>query len=295
MENPVFYIVDVFAKEKFTGNQLAVFRNVHNLSDNEMQKIAKEMNFSETTFILSDEKKNGGYDVRIFTPNKEVPFAGHPTLGTAFIIQNNVIKKPVRKIILNLKAGRIPVSFNYTKNRADNLWMKQLQPIFGNKFDPEIISNVLNLKKTEIDTKFPIQIVSTGLPVIIIPLKKLNSVRKARINNDIYNELIKDVEAKTLLIFSNETYNPEYDLNVRFFADYYGISEDPATGSANGCLAAYLVKHHYYETNQIDLKVEQGYEIGRKSLILIRSEEKTNGISIYVGGKVKMIAKGEFL
>ena len=294
MENPFFYIVDVFAEKKFTGNQLAVFRNVKKLSDNEMQKIAKEMNFSETTFILSDEQKNGGYNVRIFTPESEIPFAGHPTLGTAFIIQNNIIKEPVKNIILNLKAGRIPVSFNYLGKRLDTLWMKQLQPTFGNKFDPDDVSKILNLKESEFDNNFPIQLVSTGLPVIIVPLKNLNSVKKVRINRIKYNDFIANIEAKTVLVFSKQTYIPEHDLNVRFFADYYGISEDPATGSANGCLAAYLVKHHYFGTNQIDLKVEQGYEIGRKSLIFLKAEEKKNGTSIFVGGKVELIAKGEF-
>ena len=294
LENPFFYIVDVFAEEKFAGNQLAVFRNVKKISDGEMQKIAKEMNFSETTFILSDTKINGRYNVRIFTPEQEVPFAGHPTLGTAFIIQNKIIKEHINEIILNLKAGKIPVLFNYSESKLENLWMKQLPPVFGDKFDPAVISKVLNLNKNEIDTNFPIQIVSTGLPVIIVPLKNLNSVKKARVNNKKYNELIKNIDAKTLLIFSKETYVPRHDLNVRFFADYYGISEDPATGSANGCLAAYLVKYHYFGTNQINLKVEQGYEIGRKSLILLKAEEKNDCISIYVGGKVKIIAKGEF-
>ena len=110
MEKPTFCIVDVFAEKKFTGNQLAVFRFVKQLSDEQMQRIAKEMNYSETTFILSDDEEDGGYDVRIFTPETEVPFAGHPTLGTAFVIQSEIIKKPVKTVVLNLKAGKIPVS-----------------------------------------------------------------------------------------------------------------------------------------------------------------------------------------
>ena len=109
----VFYIVDVFAEEKYAGNQLGVFRNANDLSDKDMQKIAKEMNYSETTFILADEERDGGFDVRIFTPEEELPFAGHPTLGTAFVIQQEIMKKPVEKIILNLKVGKIPVTFSY--------------------------------------------------------------------------------------------------------------------------------------------------------------------------------------
>jgi len=115
-----FYIVDVFAERKFSGNQLAVVRNANLLSENEMQQIAKEMNFSETTFILSDEPNHGGFDVRIFTPEAEVPFAGHPTLGTAYILKNEVFNKVMDSVILNLKVGKIPVFFD-----NDILWMKQ--------------------------------------------------------------------------------------------------------------------------------------------------------------------------
>jgi len=295
MEKPIFYLVDVFAEERFTGNQLSVFRNISKLTDAEMQKIAKEMNYSETTFILSDDKKEGGYNVRIFTPETEVPFAGHPTLGTAFVIQQEIIKQPVKKIVLNLKAGKIPVSFNYIGEKPINLWMQQLHPKFGKKLDIQIISKILNLDTQEINSFFPIQEVSTGLPVIIVPLETLVAVKKAKIEKAKYFELIKNLDAKTILIFCPETYKDTHDLNVRFFADVYGIPEDPATGSANGCLAAYLVKHRYFGTNQINLKVEQGYEIGRPSLLLLRAEENDQKISVHVGGKVEMIAKGEFL
>ena len=294
MEKPIFYLVDVFAEEKFTGNQLAVFRNISELSDIDMQRIAKEMNFSETTFILSDDKKDEGYNVRIFTPETEVPFAGHPTLGTAFVIQQEIIKEPVKKIVLNLKAGKIPVSFEYTGEKPSNLWMQQLDPKFGKKLEAKLISKILNLNITDINSFFPIQEVSTGLPVIIVPIKTLVAVKKARIEKTKYFDLIKDLEAKSILIFCPETYKVTHDLNVRFFADEYGIPEDPATGSANGCLAAYLVKHRYFGTNLINLQVEQGYEIGRPSLLLLHADEKDNKLSVHVGGKVEMIAKGEF-
>jgi trans-2,3-dihydro-3-hydroxyanthranilate isomerase len=295
MEKPVFYIVDVFAEEKYTGNQLAVFRHVTELSDNQMQRIAKEMHFSETTFILSDEKHDGGYDVRIFTPGIELNFAGHPTLGTAFVIQREIIKKPVKEIVLNLKAGKISVFFDYTSKKSCVLWMKQLQPVFGKKFDANLVSNILSLDVRDVNASFPIQEVSTGLPVVVVPLRTLEAVKKARINRDKYFEFIEDIEAKTILIFCPETYNEANDLNVRFFADQYGIPEDPATGSANGCLAGYLVKHRFFETCRINLKVEQGYEIGRPSLLYLRAEKKKQEISVYVGGKVEMIGNGKLV
>ena len=156
MKGLTFYIVDVFAEEKFAGNQLAVVRNAKNLSDGEMLKIAKEMNYSETSFILSDESNNGGFDVRIFTPEEEVPFAGHPTLGTAYIIKHEIIKKDVDKVILNLKVGQIPVTFT-NKDKAQILWMKQIQPTFGATIDKEQMVQVLNLDINDIDARFNIQ------------------------------------------------------------------------------------------------------------------------------------------
>ena len=295
MEKPVFYLVDVFAEEKYTGNQLAVFRHVTKLSGKQMQRIAKEMHFSETTFILSDEKHDGGYDVRIFTPETELNFAGHPTLGTAFVIQRKIIKKPAKKIILNLKAGKIPVVFDYTSEKSCILWMKQLQPVFGKKFDANLVSNILSLDVRDINASFPIREVSTGLPVVIVPLRTLEAVKKARINKEKYFKFIKDIEAKIILIFCPETYNKANDLNVRVFADQYGVPEDPATGSANGCLAGYLVKHRFFQTCRINLKVEQGYEIGRPALLYLRAEKKKQEISVYVGGKVEMIGNGKFV
>ena len=292
MGNLTFYIVDVFAEEKFTGNQLAVVKNADGLSDIRMQQIAREINFSETTFILSDEKRNGGYDVRIFTPKEEVPFAGHPTLGTAYVIQHEIIKKPVETIILNLKIGQIPLNLNDTRGV---LWMKQMPPIFGRIFNSDEISNVLNVEASDIDPWYPIQEVSTGLPFIIVPLKSLGALKKSRIDSEKYFELIRDSDAKALLVFCPETIKVENDINVRVFAQYYGVTEDPATGSGNGCLAGYLVKYNYLKSKKIDIRVEQGYEIGRPSLIYLRGEEKIGEIEVLVGGKVQMVARGEFL
>jgi trans-2,3-dihydro-3-hydroxyanthranilate isomerase len=140
-----FFLVDVFAETKYAGNQLAVFRNGHGLSDREMQQLARETNFSETTFILSDEPRDGGFDVRIFTPNEEVPFAGHPTLGTAFVIQQQLIRRPVENVTLNLKVGRIPVRFSYVDAKPDVLWMTQKPPKFGPVFDRSRIARVLGM------------------------------------------------------------------------------------------------------------------------------------------------------
>ncbi|WP_077618233.1 PhzF family phenazine biosynthesis protein [Bacillus sinesaloumensis] len=286
-----FSIVDVFSQGKYTGNQLAVFKNAQNISSSHMQQIAKEINYSETTFILSDSKTDNGYDVRIFTPNEEVPFAGHPTLGTAYIIQNEIIGEPIEKLILNVKAGQIPVSVD---NQEQLLWMEQNNPTFGRILDTIKVSEVLNIDKEYIDDRFPIQEVSTGLPVIIVPLKSLEAVKKVKINKDKYYELIETTDAKAIMVFSPETYHSDNDVNVRDFADYFGIPEDAATGSSNGCLASYLVKYRYFDKSEINIRVEQGYEIKRPSLLFLKASEENGEIKVYVGGKVEKIAQGEW-
>jgi trans-2,3-dihydro-3-hydroxyanthranilate isomerase len=290
-----FYIVDVFAEEKYAGNQLAVVRDAADLSDWQMQQITKEMNYSETTFILSEEPREGGYDARIFTPATEVPFAGHPTLGTAYVIQKEIIRKPVETVILNLKVGQIPVTFQKTGEGEDILWMKQIEPVFGKVFDIDDITYVLSIEKNDIDERYPIQEVSTGLPHIIVPLQSLKAVKRTKINKDKYFKFIENINTKAILIFCSETSHQQNNLNVRVFCDYYGVPEDPATGSGNGCLAGYLVKNRYFATSKIDVRVEQGYEIGRPSLLYLRAEEINGKIVVFVGGKVGLVAKGELV
>jgi trans-2,3-dihydro-3-hydroxyanthranilate isomerase len=289
-----FYIVDVFAEEKFTGNQLAVFRGGAKLSPEQMQSIAREMHFSETTFIMSEEKRNGGYDVLIFTPSTEVPFAGHPTLGTAHIIRSEIETDAPREVVLNLKVGPIPVTFQEEKN-GTICWMKQVNPEFGGNIDADTIAHVLGLGRSEIDERFPIEEVSTGLPHIIVPLKSLDSLQRAHIDKDKYFDLVENTWAKPILIFCPESHRGLNDISVRMFADYYGVPEDPATGSGNGCLAAYLVKHRYWGKSEIDICSEQGYEINRPSLLYLKAQEINGRIDVYVGGKSITIAKGNFL
>ncbi|MBD3287465.1 PhzF family phenazine biosynthesis isomerase [candidate division KSB1 bacterium] len=291
MTQTPFYIVDVFAEKKYTGNQLAVVRNAASLSTVEMQQIAREMNYSETTFILSDEENNGGYDVRIFTPAAEVPFAGHPTLGTAFIIQREIIKDQIEEVKLNLKVGKIPVRFS-GKNDDKLLRMKQIEPIFYETLDIAELMPCLNLQKSDFDRDYPIQEVSTGIPFIIVPLTTIAALNQAHIIKEEFFKFIRNKTAKAILLYCPDTYNQENDLCVRVFADYYGVPEDPATGSANGCLAGYLVQNNYYDTDSIDIKVEQGYEIGRPSLLHLKAEKKDDRIDVYVGGRVQMVASG---
>lgn len=287
-----FFITDVFAEERYSGNQLATFLDCASLSDSQMQQIAREINFSETTFILSEEQEKGGYNVRIFTPGAEVEFAGHPTLGTAYIIQRHVIKKTTREIILNLKVGQIPVSLPAEGAKDSLLWMRQAEPRFGEILDKEHLAAVLNLKEDDIDSRWPIEQVSTGLPFIIVPLKTLDALKRVEISKEAYYKLIKETWAKIILVFCRGGYTERQDLAVRVFPTCFGIPEDPATGSGNGCLAAYLVKNRYFQSAAIDIRTGQGYEIGRPSLLALRASKKNGRVEVAVGGQVIPVAQG---
>jgi trans-2,3-dihydro-3-hydroxyanthranilate isomerase len=295
MKPLTFYIVDVFAIAKYTGNQLAVFTDATSLSEAQMQQIAKEINYSETTFMTSPDLRDGGYDVRIFTPKKELPFAGHPTLGTAYVIQQEVVRELVETVSLNLKVGQIPVTWHNTDQLGEVLWMRQKPPTFYQTFEAADLVPILNLDENEIDSRFPIQEISTGVPFIIVPLKTHESLKRIKVNKDKFFELVETTESKEILVFCPETYAAETDLSVRVFAEYLGIPEDPATGSANGCLAGYLVKYSYFGDKPVDIRVEQGYEIGRPSLLLLKAQKNGEMIEVSVGGKVVMVAKGEFV
>ncbi len=290
--NLPFHIVDVFAEEKYAGNQLAVFRDDEGLPGELMQRIAKEMNFQESTFITGIDLDNLVFKVRIFTKERELPFAGHPTLGTAYVIQKAIVGRQVEKVTLDLKAGMIPVTFSYLDGEADVLWMKQLNPVFGETHPSGPVAEFLGLEPEDIDTDWPIQEVSTGVPFFMIPLRSRDVVVRTRINREKLAAYTQGTEAKSPLVFCREPVYPENHLKVRMIGS---TGEDPATGSANGCLAGYLAKHRYFGGPKVDVRVEQGYEIGRPSLLYLRSEDRGEEVDVYVGGKNVMVAKGEFI
>jgi len=292
MIKPKFFITDVFTTQKYGGNPLATFVDCESLSDREMQQIAKEINFSETTFITSPQPKNGGYDVRIFTPNAEVEFAGHPTLGTAHIIRNKLLKARTNDIMLNLRVGKIPITFIETPTQPTVLWMRQMLPQIGKQLEVSNLVDVLGIGLSDIDLQTPIEEISTGFPTLIVPLKNLTALKRVKINKDKCSALVADAWAKIILVFSRESYVPGQDLSVRVFGDYYGIPEDAATGSSNGSLAAYLSRHKILGTQAVDVLVGQGYEMGRPSNLALRTNEVQGGTEVFVGGSVVDVAEG---
>jgi trans-2,3-dihydro-3-hydroxyanthranilate isomerase len=290
MEKRRFYIVDVFAEEKYAGNQLAVVRDASGLSDVDMQRIARETNFSETTFILSEEPKQGGFDVRIFTPDVELPFAGHPTLGTAFVLRNEVLTGKENEVKLNYSIGQITVTFR--PEEACSTWMKQKTPTFGPVYDGASVSDVLGLAESDMDDRFQAQEVSTGVPAVIAPLTNLAAVKAIKMNVDKLAALTKDSATVGIIAFAPDTEDRKNQIHARFFTTMPGVPEDPATGSANGCLAGYLVEHRFFGEETIDVRVEQGYEMGRPSLLFLKAGRGPEGIDVNVGGNVVMVASG---
>ncbi len=294
MANLSFYIVDVFAEEKYSGNQLAVVRGGASLTGERMQQIAREFHFSETAFIVSEHPINGGYDVRIFTPRQEVLFAGNPTLGSAYIIRNYIAQNEVDKLKLNLGVGQINVTFQKNASGQEVVWMKQKAPQFGETFTIEELAQILQLPPNSFDTRFPIQEVRTGLPFVIVPIKTLEAIKTIRVNLTALQRMSRRIRGG-ILVFCPQTYRPENTLNARVFVDLYGIPEDPATGSANGCLAGYLSRYSYFGSDKVDIRVEQGFEIQRPSILLLKANSAGDGIEVFVRGKVVLVGCGTLL
>ena len=276
-----FFITDVFCEGKYSGNQLATIVDCDGLTSAEMQKIAREFNFSETTFLLGGDS-TAGYDVRIFTPARELPFAGHPTLGTAFLARDQFEANESRSVTLNLGVGKIPVTF------ADDgvLWMKQREPEFGEIKSTVEVADALSIESADINPNFPCQFVSTGLNFLIVPLNSMTALKRSSLKRSL---------GLGVLVFSTETYANEHTLSARVFAGA-GVGEDAATGSANGDLASYLVEHQFLGEDKIALSVGQGYEIQRPSTLRLIASKADNGeFDINVGGRVRIAATGELL
>jgi trans-2,3-dihydro-3-hydroxyanthranilate isomerase len=276
-----FYITDVFAEEPYSGNQLGTFVDAADITTEEMQQIARELNFAETTFITGGSLADG-FDVRIFTPAAELPFAGHPTLGTSFLIRNEILKNDIAVLTLNLGVGKIPVTFG----DEGVLWMEQKAPSFGEQIAVETIAEELGLEPSDINGDYPAQPVSTGLEFLLIPLNSYRALKKASVN--------EGKLAKGYFLFCKGGYNKTQSIQARMFAQGLGVSEDPATGSANGCLASYMVEHKFLGTSEVNITVGQGYEIGRPSQLYLRASKNGSEYEINVGGKVRLVASGEW-
>lgn len=284
-----FVQVDVFTSRALEGNSLAVFPDGRGLSDDEMQKIAKEMNLSETTFVLPRDsaiERERGVRVRIFTVEEELPFAGHPTLGTAFALRGS---GDAQEIALDLNVGRVPVRFEETAGQATFGEMTQMNPEFGARHDREAVAHASGLNHGDIDPSLPIQTVSTGVPFTIVPLRGLKTMRTLSVNLKTSAEYLERTGGKFFYFVTRETVDPSARLHARMI--FYN-GEDPATGSAAGCAAAWAVAHGVIPPEERSL-IEQGLEIKRPSRIFVRAARKDDRVvNVRVGGNVVETVRG---
>jgi trans-2,3-dihydro-3-hydroxyanthranilate isomerase len=289
-----FLIVDVFAESQWTGNQLAVVLDAGDLDTLEMQSIAHEFNFSETTFVLADEAGPRGWPVRIFTPQHELPFAGHPTLGTAWVIRSVLLGGRAKRIELDLPVGTIPV-VPTVDGDAGVLWMRQVPPRFGARVPPAAVAAALGLEPEDVDENLPAEEVSTGIGFLIAPLTSLDALRRAQVDPTACAALLEGDMTEDVMIVAREGRDPSHQISVRVFAASHGVLEDPATGSANGCLAGWLSRHEVLGDPHVDVTVGQGHEIGRPSLLRLRAWPDGDAIAVEVGGRVIPVAEGRFV
>jgi trans-2,3-dihydro-3-hydroxyanthranilate isomerase len=282
---------DVFSSRPLEGNSLAVFLDGRGLTDAEMQALAKEMNLPETTFILprdADIEREQGTRVRIFTVQEELPFAGHPTLGTAFALRG---QSGAKEVVLELNAGKVPVRFEDTAGQPGFGEMTQLDPTFVMRHEPEAVARVTGLRVEDFDDSLPIETVSTGVAFTVTPLKSLAVMRKfSQIDPRCAAEYLAKTAGKFFYFVTRETVDREARLHARML--FYN-GEDPATGSAAGCSAGWMVAHGVALPDERVL-IEQGVEMKRPSRIFVRASRSDNRIvNVRVGGHSVEIMRGE--
>lgn len=291
-----YHLVDVFTNEMFGGNQLAVFTDCENLPASYMQKIAKELNLAESTFVLPPKDSSHDHWVRIFTPATELPMAGHPTVGTAFVlVQQDASLGESQQLRFMEGVGVIPVHVQIDNGATSLITMQQPLPEFGSHFtDRQLMADILSLKIDAIDPNTPCEVVSTGLPFLFVPITSLDEIRRIRLRLDLWEQALKGFEAPQIFVFTQETERADSTVHSRMFAPALGIMEDPATGSASGPLGSYLVKHGLVSVEDAtEIVSEQGFEMGRPSIIRISISQENNQISrVTVGGECVAVGAG---
>jgi trans-2,3-dihydro-3-hydroxyanthranilate isomerase len=281
---------DVFSSRPLEGNSVAVFLDGQGLTDAEMQSIAKEMNLSETTFVLPRDaaiERERGIRVRIFTVREELPFAGHPTLGTAFALRG---QSGAESVTLELNVGRVPVVFEDKTGEPSFGEMKQVDPSFGIQHDRVAAARAVGLRAEDLDESLPIETVSTGLPFTVTPLKSLAVAQNLQVNLALAAEYLEKTGGKFFYFVTRETVDRAARLHARML--FYN-GEDPATGSAAGCTAAWMVAHGVANPDE-RVMIEQGVEMKRPSQIFVRAGRADNRIvNVRVGGNAVEIMRGE--
>ena len=298
-----FIQADVFTEVIFGGNPVAVFTDAEGLSDDEMQKIAREMNLSETAYVFPATAPNADYYVRFFTPYTELPFAGHPTIGTQVILASMgmyEITGPVTRVFQQTRSGVYAVDLITDGNgTTDRAVMTHADARHGDIIeDLDLVASAIGLTPEDIEADIPTQVYSTGLPGLIIPIVSLEAIRRIEINTPVFNDICSSVGVTGASAFTLETLDNAHHAHVRNFDPLVGVAEDPATGSMAGALGAYILGKQLlpyekeFSTNH--MVFEQGYSIGRPSLLEVEVDIRDGHVDeVRVGGQVVIVLEGE--
>jgi trans-2,3-dihydro-3-hydroxyanthranilate isomerase len=299
-----YQLVDVFTNRQFGGNPLAVFTNGRGIGAGTMQAIAKELNLSETTYVLPPADAANDYRVRIFTPGQELPMAGHPTVGTTFVLaREHMIERgedgAETEIKLEEGVGTIPVRIRWQGGAAGFIQMRQPLPTFGARVeDVSVVAEMLSIAPEEIaETNLPLEVVSCGVPFFYVPVKSLRAVQSIKFRVDVWENKLKDVVPPGVFVFTREVEFQGSTVHSRMFAPGMGVWEDPATGGASGPLGSYLVRHGVVASGNgggvAEFTSEQGIEMGRPSFIKIRIAREGEAITdVRVGGECRFMGEG---
>ena len=289
-----YHLLDVFTNERFGGNQLAVFTNGRGLTTETMQRITAELNLSESTFVFPPDDPANDWKVRIFTPARELPMAGHPTIGTSYVLaRENMVGVSESHPVIKLEegVGVIPVTFQFKDGMPARIQMQQPLPTFSPEFtDRQLAAELLSLTAADLaDT--PVQEVSTGVPFLFIPIKNMRAIKRIKFRTDIWEQKLK--QYGQFFVFTLETTYPTSTVHSRMFGPSMNIAEDAASGAPSGPLGCYLVKYGLAQGNPAKITSEQGLEMGRPSYIHIEIGQANGAINfVGVGGECVYLGEG---
>ena len=295
-----FIQADVFTDRPFAGNPLAIVPDGSDLTTDEMQAIAREMNLSETTFVLPAADPAAAFRLRIFTPTSELPLAGHPVVGACFILaQRGVMKlnEGTNRIFQECGAGVLPVDIHVHEGNVARVYMTQARPQFlKSTTNRALLAAAVGLDEDRLlPDGLSAQVVSTGVPQLLVPVQGLKDLEDIEVNQAALRTVFETLDTQCFMIFTRQTVQPNSTVHARMFAPTLGVPEDPATGSASGALGAYLVRHGVMEAHATThLIVEQGYEMGRPSTIYVEVDKGLDGGpgEVRVGGQAVEVAEG---
>ena len=295
-----YFTCDVFTDKRFGGNQLAVFPDATKIPEHLLHSIAREFNYSETTFVYPPENSEHTRRVRIFTPAGEIPFAGHPTIGTAFVLAKSgalSLTGEETAVTFEEGVGNVPVKILMHNGTPSFAQLTAAQPpeIIDAALDVKNIAGFLGIHAQDIDVQnFAIQYVSVGLPFLFVPLNDLSVMQRIKIDIQKMESTLHHAQTKDIYVFTRDCEQPDSHFHVRMFAPLQGIPEDPATGSAAAAFAGYLAMKDPTQSGLLKWKVEQGFEMGRPSLLYLEAEKKNGDVyTLRVGGNSVMVNEGE--